>query len=427
MTYYLLIVGVALASLASLFFSSLTYSLRDYTRARLEALLRQSGKAEYFQPTVERTADLIFVTAIGRMIANLLILIFVLHVFHDTGWNRWMQYLLAVTITAVISAFCSVAIPHAISEHVGEKLISSCVQFLHGWRTVLLPLTGLVRMVDRVVVAVTRPDKASSPDELKEEEIEQDIVSAVEEAEKEGVVDHTERQMIESVIQFRDTHVGQIMSARTEIVALPVDGTLPHIKRMLEESGHSRLPVFEGTLDHIVGILYARDLLKFLGQTQEQFNIRQAMRPPYYVPKTKLLRDLLADFRLQKVHIAIVLDEYGGTAGLITIEDVLEELVGDISDEHEPQEPAMLKRISDTVAEADARVYIDELNRVMGLNLPEGAGFDTLGGFVSTTIGRIPQRGASFEFNNVKYTVLDAEPQKVNRVRIEVLQQAVES
>jgi magnesium and cobalt transporter len=147
------------------------------------------------------------------------------------------------------------------------------------------------------------------------------------------------------------------------------------------------------------------------------------MRPAYFVPETMPLRDLLKDFRRKKVHIAIVSDEYGGTAGLITIEDIFEELVGDISDEHEPAEPAMLVRLDDATAEADARIYIDELNSQMGLTLPTDAGYDTLGGFVSNTLGRIPEAGTTFEHNGVKYTILDAEPQKVNRVKLEMAMQ----
>jgi magnesium and cobalt transporter len=149
------------------------------------------------------------------------------------------------------------------------------------------------------------------------------------------------------------------------------------------------------------------------------------MRQAFYVPETKPLRDLLQDFRLQKVHLAIVLDEYGGTAGLITIEDVLEELVGDISDEHEPVEPAMFKRLNDNAAEADARIDIDEINRLMGLNLPEDAGYNTLGGFISNTLGGIPKAGAVFEHAGTRYTILMAEPQRVDRVKIELLPQPV--
>jgi putative hemolysin len=239
------------------------------------------------------------------------------------------------------------------------------------------------------------------------------------------VVDEQEREMIESVIEFNDTQVGQIMTARPEIIGLEINASLKKVMQVIEQSGHSRIPVYDGTLDHIAGILYARDLLKFIGQSTHSFDIRAAMRPAYYVPETKPLRDLLQDFRLQKVHMAIVLDEYGGTAGLVTIEDLLEELVGEISDEHEPLEPAMFTRADESTIEADARIYVDELNRLSGLNLPEEAGYETLGGFVSNTLGRIPEPGTKFEHGGARYTILDAEPHKVNRVRIELLLQPV--
>jgi CBS domain containing-hemolysin-like protein len=147
------------------------------------------------------------------------------------------------------------------------------------------------------------------------------------------------------------------------------------------------------------------------------------MRPAFFVPETKLLRHLLSDFRAQKVHIAVVLDEYGSTAGLITIEDILEELVGEISDEHEPLEPALFKKIDDRNAEADAKISIEQLNRLLPISIPEGSGFETLGGFLISSLSRIPEKGSALELDGVRYTVLDAEPQRVKRVKIELLPQ----
>ncbi len=429
---WLTMFGAAVAAMFSLVFSSLTYALRDYSRPRLGEELGRTGRGgadgPLFDRIVDHTNDLIFTTAIGRMLANLLLLIFVLHALHLAGWERdWPRYLAATLVTALLSLFCSVAIPHAVARNAGEKVIVQFVAFLFAWRAVLRPLTGLMNSVDRLVAQLAagagNPDDV---DEQKEEEIQKEILSAVEEGEEAGVVDETEREMIESVIRFRATSVGQIMTPRTDIEGLDVHATLPHIKQALEESGHSRLPVYEGTLDKIVGILYGRDLLKYLGESAATFDIRTAMRPTFFVPESKPLRDLLTDFRVKKVHIAIVLDEYSGTAGLITIEDVLEEIVGDISDEHEPTEPSMLRRVSDTLADADARIYVDELNRAMNLNLPEDQGYDTLGGFVSTTLGRIPQTGTTFTHENARFTITDAEPQKVNRVQIELLPQPAE-
>jgi putative hemolysin len=273
--------------------------------------------------------------------------------------------------------------------------------------------------IDSAVASVTDVS-GNSPTEQAEQEIQEEILSVVEEGEKEGIVDKQERVMIESVIQFRDTTVGQVMTARTDVVGLAIGSTLPQVREVVEESGHSRIPVYEGSLDHIIGILYARDMIKHLGLPPARFDIRSAMRPAFYVPETKPLKDLLQDFRLQKVHMAIVLDEYGGTAGLVSIEDVLEELVGDISDEHEPQEPAMIRRLDEHTVEVDARVRIDELNRNLSVNLPEDAGYETVGGFISATLGRIPQNGTTFEHPGMKFTILDAEPQVVNRVKIEL-------
>jgi len=231
--------------------------------------------------------------------------------------------------------------------------------------------------------------------------------------------------MIESVIQFRDTTAAQIMTPRPEVVAIELSASLQQVKQTIEESGHSRIPVYTGTLDQMVGILYARDLLRFLGQTTFKFDLKTVMRAPLFVPESKPSRELLRDFRLQKIHVAIVSDEYGGTAGLVTIEDILEQIVGSISDEHEPIEPATFRRINETTSDADGQIEIDELNRLTGLNLPEDAGSTTLGGFISTTLGRIPPIGTVFEHNAAKFTVIDAEPQKIKRVKIEQALQPV--
>jgi putative hemolysin len=419
----LVIVAIILvAVLATLFFSALSYSLRDFSRARLSEYLDVNGKSRWLDPIVDHRDDLVFVTAVWRLFANVVILLAMLLLFAQAGTRFRTQYVVGTAVTLVLTLVFSVAIPNAAARYAGEQIIGTFAQFLHGLRIVMLPVTKIMHAIDDLVRRA-----AGASGEPEPEQIEQDIMSVVEEGEKEGVVDVEEREMIESVIEFRATQAGQIMTARPEIVGLDLKSSLTEVKRTLEESGHSRIPVYDGTLDHIVGILYARDLLKHLGQPPEQFDIRSAIRPAIYVPETKPLRDLLNDFRLQKVHIAIVVDEYGGTAGLVTIEDILEELVGDISDEHEPAEPAMLRRIDDQTWEADARVYLDELNRMVGLTIPEDQGYDTLGGFISTTLGRIPAVGTVFEHSNVKYVILEAEPQKVNRVRIEVQPAPIES
>ncbi|HEV2293426.1 MAG TPA: hemolysin family protein [Tepidisphaeraceae bacterium] len=425
MSVSLTILGILLATFSSLVFSALTYSLRDFSRTRLTDVLTRRGKLHYVGPTLSQANDLIFVTAVFRLFSNILVLIGVLRLFQErayygVGW----QYFLSIVVTGSITLVCSVIIPHAISRHAAEHFIATFVQMLHGLRAVLMPVTKLMHLTDALVERAASRGGSDEPEKL-EQEVEQEIIAAVEEGAKEGFVDEDERAMIESVIAFHNTQVGQIMTARPEIYSLDVNSTLEGVKSKIAESGHSRIPVFEGSLDHIVGVLYARDLIRHLGQPPDGFDLRAMMRPAYYVPETKPLRDLLKDFRRNKVHIAIVSDEYGGTAGLVTIEDIFEELVGDISDEHEPVEPEMLVRLDDLTAEADARIYIDALNDQLDLSLPTDAGYDTLGGFVSNTLGRIPEAGTTFEHEGVKFTILDAEPQKVNRVKLELALQAV--
>ena len=420
MTIGLIIAWIAAAALLALFFSSLTYALRDFSRARLEDLLEKRGLSSYFEPTIEHANELIFATALGRLLTNILTVIGVLRLVDEFPMQPWLRYVLTIVLSAIIHTFFSVAFPHAIARHAGESTIATFVRFLHGLRTAMLPFASLMHAADRLVLKTANKASDMPAPAKMEQEIEQEILSAVQEGEKEGVVDEEERRMIESVIAFHNTKVGQIMTARPEIFGVEISCTLETVKAKIAESGHSRIPVYREKIDQIVGILHARDLLKLLGTPATNFHIQDYLRPAIFVPETKPLRDLLNDFRLQKVHIAIVSDEYGGTAGLVTIEDIFEELVGDVSDEHEPAEPAMINRISDLSAEVDARVYIDELNRVMGLNLPEDAGYDTLGGYVVNTLGRIPTAGTVFETDGAKFTILDAEPQKVNRVKIEL-------
>jgi putative hemolysin len=413
---------LALACLVTLGFATLTYSLREVSRIRLAEAMEKRGKSAWIQRTITRLNELVLATAIGRLFGNTAILLGVLYLFEREDVRALVRYGLAVIIAGSLSMLFSLAIPHALARYSGDAIVAASVRFLHVFRTLMLFITVPMHGIDDVIRRAV-----GAPADVEPEHVEQEILSAVEEGAAEGVVDDQERRMIESVIRFRDTTAGQIMTARPEMVALDLSAKLEEVKDLIEKSGHSRIPIFDGTLDHVVGALYARDLVGYDGMPAEQFDLRSALRPPLYIPETKVLRDLLDDFRAKKIHIAIVLDEYGGTAGLVTIEDVLEELVGDISDEHEPLEPAMFRRLSETVAEADARIYLDNLNSRMLLNLPEDAGYDTLGGFISTSMGHIPEKDEHFESHGVRFTVLDAEPNKVNRVKIEVIPQPTET
>ena len=412
----LLWIILIVAVLGSLFFSTLTYALRDFSRARLAEVLDKYDRAHLLDPTVRCANDFILLTAFFRLVANVAVLLCILHAF-DAPHRTWVsQYLLAAAITLALLLFLSVAVPHALSRHLAEPIIAQFIGILHTLRIALLPVIKLMHWVELGVLKLTGAPARPPPTQ-----IEQEILSVVEEGQKEGIVDAQGREMIESVIEFRDTQVGQIMTPRPEIVALEVGSNLSEVQRTLIDSGHSRIPIYDGTLDHIVGILYARDLLKHLGAPPDRFNLRGVIRPATFVPETKPLRDLLRDFRRNKVHIAVVADEYGGSAGIVTIEDILKELVGDLGDEHAPAADHLFKRVDDNIAEVDGKISIAALNQRLALNLPEDAGYETLGGFVAMAMGHVPPPGSTFEQDGVRYTVLTGEPQRVERVRIEIL------
>jgi putative hemolysin len=420
MHFSLTIAGVVLASLLSFFFSSLTYSLREFSRTRFAEFLGKRDADKWYEPIIENVSDLTFLTAVLRQLANIMIWVLVFASFEQTSYSAPVRYTMTVIVAAVIAVFFAVTVPHAAAKYAGAEVVGFCAPALHYLRRFFFPIPSLMHRTDDVVRRALGAQEKQS-----DEHIEDEILSAVEEGEKEGVVDEQEREMIESVIEFRDTTAGHIMTTRQDVVALPVDAALGDVKRAFDESRHSRIPVYEVNLDHVIGILHARDMIRLLGEPEPKFDIRQIVRAAIYVPETKSLSDLLSDFRHQKVHFAVVLDEYGSTSGIVTLEDVLEELVGEMSDEHDADEPAMLKKIDDKTVDADARIRIEDLNRLAGLNLPEDAGYETLGGFLTTQLSRIPEKGATMEFDKTRYTVLDAEPQRVKRVKIEVLPQAV--
>jgi putative hemolysin len=411
----LCILTLIAASVISVYFSVLTYALRDFSRAKLAEHLGRHDGDKWFEALTEHTDQFIFVTAVVRMLANLLTWASLFAVMELAGRSGVAKYLEAFAIAAVVSLVCSIAVPLAVAKYAAEGAIAVSAGMLGLLATVFSPLIHLTALLNDATRRALGVGKT-----VETEEIEQEILSVVEEGEKDGVMDEQERELIENVIEFRESTAGQIMTARTDIVGLESTAGLEDALAMIESSGHSRLPVYEQSLDKIVGILYARDLIKLLGQSGQAFDMRKEIRSAMFVPETKPLRNLLNDFRQQKVHIAIVLDEYGGTAGLVTIEDVLEELVGEISDEHEPLEPAMFRKTADGAAEADARLTISELNRQLDLSLPMDAGYETLGGFLISGLGRIGQAGSIYEYGGARFTVIDAEPRKINRVKIEL-------
>jgi CBS domain containing-hemolysin-like protein len=238
---------------------------------------------------------------------------------------------------------------------------------------------------------------------------------------KNGSDETDEQQLVSSVFDFRDTKVREVMVPRIDMIAVNVHTNRSEAVDLIVEAGHSRVPVFDDTIDRIVGVLHAKDVLGKV-VAGEEFTIRQIMRGVYFVPESKKIGDLLSEFRERRIHIAIAVDEYGGTAGLVTMEDVLEELVGDIQDEFDSEEE-LVRRIDKDSALVSARIRIDELNETLLIDLPEGDA-DTLGGFLYETIGRVPRVGEVFASRGLEFKIESVVRQRIDKVVVKGLDPA---
>jgi len=235
---------------------------------------------------------------------------------------------------------------------------------------------------------------------------------------KNGGDDSDERELVESAFDFGDTKTREVMIPRIDMVAVNVHTTPAEAVDLIIEAGHSRVPVYDDTIDKIVGVLHAKDVLARV-VAGEEFAIRDIMRDAYFVPESKKIGDLLSEFRKRRIHIAIAVDEYGGTAGLVTMEDVLEELVGDIQDEFDAEEE-LVRIVDEDSIVCSARMHLDELNETFGIDLPEGDA-DSLGGFLYESIGRVPRVGEVFATRGLEFRVESVVRQRIDKVHIKGL------
>ena len=409
-----------IALLGSCFIAACNGALKFYRRSKLTDMMEAADKGQRLETFHQRLPHLQLVTATVRAMLNLIVLLAILLYVEQAGsWDPWWgKHLLAFGVAGLAVIIFSVAIPLSLARHQPEQMLARSMVLLNAMEVLFRPVTAALHLFDPIVRRISGAERLDNDNEPVSEK----IMTVVEDEEAEGTVDPAQKEMIEAVFDLTQTTAGGIMTPRTEVTGIPLGTGLDEIKQIIQREGHSRIPVYEGNLDKIVGFLYAKDLLQFLGDGHtNDFKLRSILREALIVPETKSIRQLLGEFKARKVHMAIVLDEYGGTAGLITIEDILEELVGEIRDEYEPPaDDPEIRMIDEKTYEVDARVHVDDLNDDLSIELPEDEDYDTVGGFVFSTLGHIPDVGEKFEFANARFTVTDAERTRVNRVRIEL-------
>ena len=246
---------------------------------------------------------------------------------------------------------------------------------------------------------------------------EEELKMLVQAGEDEGVLEEEEKEMIHSIFEFTDTTVKKVMVPRIDMKCIEVGDSIDELLDLILECGHTRIPVYEETVDRILGVVHAKDLLNAVRRGKDSFSIRDVMRPAYFIPEGKMVDELLGEFKLSKIQMAIVRDEYGGTDGLVTIEDLLEEIVGEIQDEYDVEQP-LIQKLDETTAVISARLNIDDLNEELGLQIPEEDEYETVGGFVFGLFGRQPEAGESVSHENVDFTVEAVEGGRIQTIRV---------
>lgn len=335
------------------------------------------------------------------------------------GMPLWQQSAWLAAALVLLLAITS-WIPWAVSRQWGAPLLLRTWWFWHALYVLSWPCRWGMRFTD--AVARRLADEPDRPEKDEEEDaLEDEIMTMVTAGEREGLLESDMRDMIEGVFELGDANVSDIMTPRSRVDAIEVHLGWPEILEMVVRSGRTRLPVYEQTLDNVVGVLYVKDLLPDLARQpgEPARPLKTLLREPWFLPRTMPLDELLDRFRRTRRHLAIVVDEYQMVLGVVTIEDVLEEIVGEIVDESDKEERDGIRTLSDTSFEVDGSVHLGLVNERLGLNLPESDEFDTLAGYLVSRLGRIPQLGERVEHGGARITVLARQPRFVERLLIE--------
>src|SRR5262249_49277131 len=329
--------------------------------------------------------------------------------FVPQRFGFWGQLLVSLALSIFLLIFVEVT-PKTLAIRRAERLALLAAGPVDRLAGLLRPVLWFITLVSR---AITGGRAARAP-YLTEEE----LMTLLHVSEEQGVIEEEEREMIHGIIEIGDKLVREVMVPRTDITALPRGCSRDEVVRVFREHGHPRLPIYAAGLHHIVGLVNVKDLVLSLAEPDQPFDLDTLMRPIHYTPQSKKVDELLHQMQSEKVHIMIVLDEYGGTAGLVTLEDLLEEIVGEIRDEYDVADEEPVTVIDDHEAIVDASYPMAELNELLDLGLEESEDYDSVGGYVMATLGRVPEAGATFDSGPVHWTVEKVNGRRVVKVRL---------
>lgn len=415
-------VVAAATALGACFFAALfAYSLRDFSRSRLEEACAARNRNDRFGVILKEHADALLAVEwlLALLIASLAVSTFRWLTADDLEGSPdpWSTVTLQTLSFAFVVSLVVVVVPWCVARVVGERVLAFAWPLIAVWKSLMRPPLAVARRLDTYAHRLTGLEEPGSTDGS---EFSEELRTVVDEGQREGAIEREAGTMIRRVIELQEADVSAIMTQRTDMVTIQMSSSLEEARLKFLECGHSRIPVVGQSTDDVVGILYAKDLLRHRPDDASRVpELSDVVREPLYVPETSGIDSLLETMKRDRVHFAMVIDEYGNVAGLVTMEDILEEIVGEIGDEFDTAEEKGIFPIRPGVVELAAWVRIDSLNEEFEFELPEDEDFATLGGFVLSQLGRIPKPGESLPWKEWRITVLSSDKRKIDRLRIE--------
>ena len=412
----LLIVSAAVSSFVG-------ESLRKFSRSRLDDACRRLGRPDRFATILRSSGDALVAVEPLTVISVVLLaaltgIRFAAELAQEQNAPARIGLLVEPFVVAVGFVLAFFLLPRILAKVAGERFLAWAWPAITLLMRILQPYLALARRLDEFL---HRLWGLKEPERGKIESLAAEIKSVVELGRHEGTLGLQSGRIIERVIALEEEDVAAIMTPRNEMDCISCESTLDDARRAMLTGGHSRMPVIGSSTDDVIGILYAKDLLRHLSPETDGHPpaLKEIVREPFYVPETAGVDKVLESMKCRRVHIAIVADEYGGVAGLVTMEDVLEQIVGAIIDEYDAAEDTGIRQVGPASLEVASWVRVDDLDEQYGFELPEDEDYDTIGGFVYSQLGRVPKKRDTLAWKQLRLTVLEADKRRIHKIRVD--------
>ncbi len=402
--------------LMSAFFSGSEAAFFSLSREMIDRLRESRSKHSYrVVRLLEKPRFLLITILVGNTIVNVaaasVAALFTSDLSHQYQFSEDVAILLEVIVVTIVLIIFSELTPKIFAVKNSYKFAAAVSIPIRIISVMLYPIVVVLNNFPEIFTGLfaTRIKKhLLSKEELK---------TLIEVSEEKGALEEDEKEMIHSILEFTKTTVREIMVPRIDMVRVEKNTSLEDLIEIINQRGHTRIPLYDEKVDNILGIIHAKELLPFIGDRAKKFDLVSLARPALFVPESKLIDELLKDFQVEKQHMAIVVDEYGGTAGLITLEDVIEEIVGEIQDEYDIETP-LIKKINENTFLVDAKIDLDELNEELGINLPDDISYESLGGFILDLTGAVPLKKQEIKYNVYRFIIEKIERNRIVQVLI---------